>query len=103
MGLKYPAVGTRDGISHRSSSRGTAPESQERGATTASVREAAWIELMPSRHFVVAEDRERRCAMCTKPIKAGERYFGSRTVDYAAVVRFHSGCAEEYARNMPRA
>jgi len=68
----------------------------------ASSRETAWIELMPSRHFVMAEDRERRCAMCSKPIKAGERYFGSRTVDYAAVVRFHSDCGEEYARKMPR-
>jgi hypothetical protein len=97
-------VGERDRTSKGSKGRGPLPERQEDIAVAAATEsDAAWIELMPTRHFVMAEQLERRCAMCNKPIKAGERYFGSRTVDYAAVVRFHRGCGEEYARKMPRA
>lgn len=96
-------MGERDRTSKGSKGRGPAPERQEDAAVAAaSESDAAWIELMPTRHFVMAEQIERRCAMCNQPIRAGERYFGSRTVDFAAVVRFHRGCGEEYARKMPR-
>lgn len=59
--------------------------------------ELAWINLAPSRHFIACEDRGRRCAMCHKIILAGERYFGSRTIDYTTVARFHPDCGERYA------
>ena len=68
--------------------------------TASTGSEAAWVKLMPSRHFIAVEDRRRRCLMCRKLINSGERYFASRTVDYGGIVRFHASCAEEYAEKI---
>jgi hypothetical protein len=65
---------------------------------SASDSELSWVQLEPSRHFVMAEDQARRCVMCGMSIEAGERYYASRTVDYSGVVRFHPDCAQQFAR-----
>jgi hypothetical protein len=57
----------------------------------------SWVNLWPSRHFVKAEDRARRCGTCKKRIRAGEKYYATWKIDYSGVIRFHVECAEEYA------
>jgi hypothetical protein len=62
--------------------------------------ESSWLKLDQAHHFALTETRPRRCQMCRKLIKAGERYFGSTTVDYSGAIRFHRDCAAEYAERI---
>jgi hypothetical protein len=60
-------------------------------------REARWVSLAPSLHFVATEDRARRCVMCHKLIAAGERQYASHDITYRTAGRFHEDCAQKYA------